>query len=111
MITELRFFHAGMGNYVCANRVVSMINPFTACGRRILKTAKQSGTYLDCCHQRPMKTLLILDDGGVMGSCITAKTLARRANKEEPENPFEEKEEETDESDRSVGENLEAEDA
>ena len=111
MTTELRFFHAGMGNYVCANRVIAMITPHTVCGKRILKTAKNTGMYIDACLSRPMKTLLLLDDGGVLGSCITAKTLARRANKEETENPFEDKEEDADESDRSVGENFEAEDA
>ena len=53
MITELRFFHAGMGNYVCANRVIAMIRPGTACGKRILKEAKRTGSFLDCCRDRP----------------------------------------------------------
>jgi len=93
MTTELKFIHAGMGNMVCANRVIAMINPKTSCGKRYLKDSKTKGTYIDVCLGRPMKTLLLLEDGSVMGSAITAKTLARRCNKEESGNALDDEEE------------------
>lgn len=112
MTTELRFVHAGMGNFVCANRIVAMINPGTACGKRFLKEAKKTGGYIDACLTRPMKTLILLDDGGIMGSAITAKTLARRINKEETGNATEEEEEDNSiEDHRPVGEDPETDDA
>lgn len=93
MTTELKFIHAGMGNMVCASRIVAMIKPTTTCGKRYLKTAKEKNTYIDCCLGRPLKTLLLLEDGRVMGSAITAKTLARRCNAKEEGNAIEEDEE------------------
>lgn len=100
MTTELKFVHVGMGNVVCANRVMAMIRPHTECGKRILKTAKNSGSYIDACLARPMKTLILLDDGGVLGSAITAKTLMKRFNGHEESNiDIEEDEEEENESD------------
>lgn len=93
MTTELKFIHAGMGNMVCANRVIAMINPQTACGKRYLKDSKKSGRYIDVCLGRPMKTLLLIEDGSVMGSAITAKTLARRCNREESGNALDDEEE------------------
>ena len=59
-----------------------------------------------------MKTLILLDDGGIMGSAITAKTLARRINKEETGNATEEEEEDNSiEDHRPVGEDFETDDA
>lgn len=98
MKTELKFVHVGMGNVVCANRILAMIRPHTECGKRILKSAKQTGSYIDACLARPMKTLILLDDGGVVGSAITAKTLMKRFNGVEESNvETEDEEEETNE--------------
>ena len=98
MKTELKFVHVGMGNVVCANRILAMIRPHTECGKRILKSAKQTGGYIDACLARPMKTLILLDDGGVVGSAITAKTLMKRFNGVEESNvETEDEEEETNE--------------
>ena len=78
--TELKFVHVGMGNIANACRIVAMIRPGSKCGARILKSAKQSGGYIDACLGRPMKTLILMDDGGVIGSAITPKTLMKRCN-------------------------------
>lgn len=86
MTTQIKFFHAGMGNFVCANRVVAMINPNTACGRRHLKAAKKDGSYIDCTASRPLKTIVLLEEGLVLGSAIRAKTLACRVNSIEESN-------------------------
>lgn len=98
MKTDLKFVHVGMGNIVCANRVLCIIRPGTECAKRMLKSAKQSGAYIDACLARPMKSLLLLDDGGVIGSAITTKTLMKRFNGTEDYN-MEEIEEDNDESD------------
>lgn len=78
--TELKFVHVGMGNIANASRIVTMIRPNTQCGKRILKAAKSCGGYIDACLGRPMKTLILMDDGGVIGSAITPKTLMKRCN-------------------------------
>lgn len=102
MMTELKFVHVGMGNIANAGRIVAMIRPGSQCGKRILKTAKNNGLYIDACLGRPMKTLVLMDDGGVIGSAITPKTLMKRCNGTEESNvadeELEEEEETNDES-------------
>lgn len=80
MVTELKFIHVGMGNMVCANRVIAMVRPDSQAGRRHLEQAKKKKCYIDARFGHALKTLLILEDGSVMGSAITAKTLVKRAN-------------------------------
>lgn len=80
MTTELKFIHIGMGNMVCANRVIAMIRPDSQAGRRYLDEAKKKKKYIDARFGHALKTILILEDGSVMGSAITAKTLVKRAN-------------------------------
>lgn len=88
--TELKFVHVGMGNIANASRIVAMIRPGSKCGARILKSAKNTGGYIDACLGRPMKTLILMDDGGVIGSAITPKTLMKRCNGVEESNVVEE---------------------
>lgn len=80
MTTELKFIHIGMGNMVCANRVIAMIRPDSQAGRRYLEEAKKKKKYIDARFGHALKTLLVLEDGSLMGSAITAKTLVKRAN-------------------------------
>lgn len=88
MMTALKFTHIGMGNIVCANKIIAMIRPHSKCGKRYLKNAKETGTYIDACLSRPMKTLILMDDGRVIGSAITPKTLMKRCNEVEEGNVF-----------------------
>lgn len=78
--TELKFVHVGMGNIANASRIIAMIRPNTQCGKRILKSSKQSGCFIDASLGRTMKTIILMDDGGVIGSAITPKTLMKRCN-------------------------------
>lgn len=78
--TELKFVHVGMGNVINATRIVAMIRPNTQCAKRVLKSAKSNGMYIDACLSRSMKTLILMDDSSVVGSAITPKTLMKRCN-------------------------------
>lgn len=77
-MTQLKFAHVGMGHLACANRVLAVIKPHTTCGKRYLKNAKETGHYIDATMGKTLKALLLLDDGSVMGSMITSKTLLKR---------------------------------
>lgn len=80
MTTELKFVHIGMGNMVCANRIVAIIRPDSACGRKTIADAKKKNRYLDARFSHTLKSLIVLEDGTVISSAITAKTLAKRCN-------------------------------
>lgn len=94
---EVRFVHVGMGHLVQAGRVLSVIKPSGTCGRRYSRNAKESGKYIDATVGKSLKSLLLLDDGSVMGSMITTKTLLKRLNAVESLDDIEEDVEEADE--------------
>lgn len=97
---ELKFINVGNGCFVCANRVTSMILPYNTGGRRFLKRAKDTDTFIDTTSNKPLRTLLLLDDGSVMGSSISGKALARRCNPKTIKDYIEEMEDTADEDHR-----------
>lgn len=60
-----------------------MIKPQSSCGKRYSRNAKESGRFIDTTMGKGLKALLLLDDGSVMGSMITTKTLLKRLNAQE----------------------------
>ena len=86
MSTALWFVPVGFGNIVCANRVLCVMNPGTAPAKRRLKQAKESGGYIDMTLGRPLKSILLLDTGDVLGSALTCGTIHGRLQGEQPNN-------------------------
>lgn len=74
----LKFVHVGFGNILNVSRAVCIIRARSNPGSRYLKAAKKSGTYLDMCAGRSLRTLVILDDGQVVGCAIGSKALFGR---------------------------------
>lgn len=84
MNKALWFVPVGFGNVVCANRVLCVMNPGTAPAKRRLKQAKEVGRYIDMTLGRPLKSLLLLDTGDVLGSALTSATIQSRLQGETP---------------------------
>lgn len=74
-----------------------MIKPSGTCGRRYSRNAKEAGRFIDATMGKGLKALLLLDDGSVMGSMITTKTLLKRLNAVESSDDIEEYEEDENE--------------
>ena len=55
-----------------------MIKPYLATGRRLTKEAKDRGTFIDATAGKQMKSLLLLDDGGIIGCALNPKTVMSR---------------------------------
>lgn len=76
----MSFVHVGYGNLVNSDRVMAIIRPNTQNGKRYLKNAKTRKTYIDAALGRALRALIILDDGCIMGSAISLRTLLKRFN-------------------------------
>ena len=79
----MSFIHVGYGNIVNDEKVKAVIRPNTQCGKRYLKAAKTQKCYIDAALGRGLRALIIMDDGYVMGSAITLRTLIKRFNGDE----------------------------
>ena len=69
---------------VCANRVAMLLNPQTANARRLVKAAKEGKRpcFVDMSFGRATKSLMLMDDGTVIGCALTYRTLTARLNAE-----------------------------
>ena len=81
MISTLRFVSLGFGHVVCANRIYCVVRVNTAQNRRILSRAKEEGRFMDWTAHKKMKSLVLLDDGTVLGSSFSVATIFSRLNK------------------------------
>ena len=86
-MATVQFAHIGMNNIVQTNRVLAVIPPHTRTSDRILEVAKGRGQFLDASRGRSHRSILMLDDGTVIASCITPMTLLRRFSLDPTELP------------------------
>ena len=63
---------------ICVNKVKAVIKPYLATGRRLTKEAKDSGAFIDATSGKQMKSLILMDDGGVVGCALNPKTVMSR---------------------------------
>lgn len=78
MYTQLRFTPIGFGHAVCANKVYMVINPKTTQSKRIVRLAKQEGRFLTANQRRAVKSILLMDDGQVIGTPFHPTTMITR---------------------------------
>lgn len=70
---------------VCANLIKCVLPPSSANAKRMLKTAKEDGSFLDMTSGHTTKCLLLLQDGTVIGCALTAKTIVARVSQSQEE--------------------------
>lgn len=80
------FINIGMSNILNISRVLFITTPSGTTARRYQERAKEANMYHDARMGRKFKSLIVLDDGTVIASCITPRTLMRRFNQGEPNN-------------------------
>ena len=69
----------GFGNYVNFKRVIAIVNAESAPVKRALQQAIKDGNLIDSTQGRKTKSVVFMDTGHVVSSCLTTETLAKRA--------------------------------
>ena len=78
MLTQLHFTAIGFGHAICANKVYMLLSPTTKQAKRMIKAAKDEDRFLDACHRRSIKTLILMDDGKIIACPFSPKTTLAR---------------------------------
>ncbi len=73
----------GFGNAVSANRVVAVVMPTSASGKRIREEAKDSNLLIDATHGRKTRSILIMDSNHIILSGMQPETIVSRINNDE----------------------------
>jgi extracellular matrix regulatory protein A len=73
----------GFGNAVVAERVIAVITPMSASGKRLREEAKDSNMLIDATHGRKTRAIIIMDSNHVILSAMQPETLSHRLTSNE----------------------------
>jgi len=68
----------GFGNAVVAERVIAVITPASASGKRLREEAKSSNVLIDATHGRKTRAIIIMDSNHVILSAMQPETISNR---------------------------------
>lgn len=68
----------GFGNAVVAERVVVVITPASASGKRLRDEAKDNNLLIDATHGRKTRAIIVMDSNHVILSAMQPETIANR---------------------------------
>jgi extracellular matrix regulatory protein A len=68
----------GFGNAVMAHRVVAVITPASASGKRLRDEARESSLLIDATHGRKTRAIIIMDSNHIILSAMQPETISGR---------------------------------
>ncbi len=75
---KTNLINIGFGNAVVAERVIAVITPQSASGKRIREEARENSLLIDATHGRKTRAIIVLDSKHVVLSGMLPETLAGR---------------------------------
>ncbi len=68
----------GFGNAVVAERVIAVITPSSASGKRLREEARDNNVLIDATHGRKTRAIIIMDSNHVVLSAMQPETISNR---------------------------------
>ena len=68
----------GFGNYVNAQKIVTVVNPDAAPIKRMVQNARETQKVIDATQGRRTKSVLVMDTEQIVLSAMQPDTIARR---------------------------------
>ena len=75
-----QLINIGFGNAVASNRVVAIVSPSSASGKRIREEARDTRMLIDATHGRKTRSIVIMDSNHIILSGMQPETLINRMN-------------------------------
>jgi len=75
---DAKLINIGFGNAVLAQRVIAVITPSSASGKRLREVAKETNTLIDATHGRKTRAIIIMDSSHIVLSAMQPETIANR---------------------------------
>lgn len=73
-----KLINIGFGNYVLAQRVISIVNPSSSPMKRLREDAKNEGRLIDTTQGRKTRSILVTDSNHIILSSIQPDTISQR---------------------------------
>lgn len=68
----------GFGNAVVEERIIAVITPSSASGKRLREEARENNLLIDATHGRKTRSILIMDSNHIILSAMQPETLSNR---------------------------------
>ncbi len=78
-----KLINIGYGNVVHTDKVLAVVSPDSAPGKRLVQAARDDGRSIDATQGRKTKGLVVMDNGYVVLSALLPETIAGRFNESE----------------------------
>lgn len=75
---KIKLINIGFGNFVTANRVITVVSPESAPIKRIVQEARESGMLIDATYGRRTRAVIVTDSDHVVLSAIQPETVSHR---------------------------------
>ena len=75
-----KLINIGYGNVVHTDKVLAVVSPDSAPGKRLVQAARDEGRSIDATQGRKTKGLIIMDNGYLVLSALLPETIAGRFN-------------------------------
>jgi regulator of extracellular matrix RemA (YlzA/DUF370 family) len=73
----MKLFDAGFGNYINADRIISIVSPESLPVRRLIQDAKNAGRMIDVSCGKKTKSVLITDSDHVICSAEEPEAIIK----------------------------------
>ena len=78
----MQLINIGFGNFVSAQRIVSIVSPDSAPIKRLVQESKENKSAIDATYGRRTRAVIIMDSGHVTLSAVQPETVAGRIDKD-----------------------------
>ena len=78
----MKLIGIGFGNFVSAERIISIVSPESAPIKRMIQEVREKGLLIDASFGRSTKAVIIMDSGNVVLSAAAPDVLAARIQAE-----------------------------
>lgn len=78
----MTLLNIGFGNLVALERILSILNPDSSPVKRIVHTSKENGNLIDATCGRKTQSVIIMDNGHVVTSSLSAEILSGKIGKD-----------------------------
>ena len=74
----VKLINVGSGNFVSADRLISIVGPESAPVKRIVQEARDKGSLIDATYGRRTRAVIIMDSDHIILSAVQPETVANR---------------------------------
>ncbi len=74
----MKLVNIGFGNFINAERVISVVSPESAPVKRMIQTGKEKGALIDATHGRKTQSVIITDSDNIVLCYLEPAAVAER---------------------------------